>query len=276
MLKEQFCNVPSVLYQNRFCSQEHFDIIASTALYHSSTGTSKHLVKFHYPNLNRIDPIQVYENSVYSSVVISSDVYTTCRKDDSKEIKYIGDYGENDKYTKQAILPETEALQFACSFMKYIFVFTRSRRIVSRNYCLMYNIKSKQWTYIADTNSYRCFAACTIFEGQIVVSGGLSIKTVEAYDYHEDTWTYSPNMNEKRECHGAVSMGNKMFVIGGDMNLTCEVFDSISKKFTYIKELSVVRFSDLDSVKAITVGSKIIVFAGIDSTYCEVDVYDPL
>ena len=83
-------------------------------------------------------------------------------------------------------------------------------------------------------------------------------------------------MNKDRYDHGSVSMGNKMFVIGGDMNLTCEEFDSVSRKFTYIKELSVGRFSDLDSVKAITVGSKIIVFAGIDSTYCEVDVYDPL
>ena len=44
-------------------------------------------------------------------------------------------------------------------------------------------------------------------------------------------------MIHHRRCHGAVSMGNKMFVIGGRNNLTCEVFDSVSRRFTNVKEM---------------------------------------
>ena len=45
-------------------------------------------------------------------------------------------------------------------------------------------------------------------------------------------------MIEARCFHDAVTMGNKMFVIGGVNTTSCEVFDSFSRKFTLIKPLS--------------------------------------
>ena len=42
-------------------------------------------------------------------------------------------------------------------------------------------------------------------------------------------------MNDKRRNHAAVSMGNKLFVIGGIITTSCEVFDSCSRKFINIK-----------------------------------------
>ena len=42
-----------------------------------------------------------------------------------------------------------------------------------------------------------------------------------------------------RHQHVAVSIGNKMFVIGGNWNSTCEVFNCVSRRFTYIKQLSI-------------------------------------
>ena len=44
-------------------------------------------------------------------------------------------------------------------------------------------------------------------------------------------------MIEARSLHASVSMGNRMFVIGGWCTSTCEVFDSFSRKFTYIQSL---------------------------------------
>ena len=52
-----------------------------------------------------------------------------------------------------------------------------------------------------------------------VVTGGYNsdnrheIVSVE-YDHHENKWTYLPDMMDGRYEHGAVSIGNKMFVIG--------------------------------------------------------------
>ena len=39
-------------------------------------------------------------------------------------------------------------------------------------------------------------------------------------------------MIEERSFHAAVNMGSKMFVIGGYETVSCEVFDSYSRKFT--------------------------------------------
>ena len=44
-------------------------------------------------------------------------------------------------------------------------------------------------------------------------------------------------MLEERNGHSACSMGNKLFVIGGYKSNSCEVLESYSRKFTYIKHV---------------------------------------
>ena len=49
----------------------------------------------------------------------------------------------------------------------------------------------------------RDFAAFTVFEGKIGVTGGYNyvhreLKSVEAYDYYEDKWTYLPDIIKGR------------------------------------------------------------------------------
>ena len=121
MVKTQFFNVPSVLYEHRYCIQEHFEIISSRSFFFEGSASNK-LVSLHYPSLNKAEPVHTFNNSCYSLVVTSSDVYTICGKDDSKVFEY-GEYGENDKYSKRVVLPENVNLQFACSFMNNLFVF---------------------------------------------------------------------------------------------------------------------------------------------------------
>ena len=164
------------------------------------------------------------------------------------------------KYNKKIVLPENVTLQLVCSFMKHLFVFTESSHNLNEKHYLKYNIKTLQWSNIANQNFYRKAASCAIFEGKIVVSGGVNSRIVEEYDYYEDCWTLLPRMNEKRENHGAVSMGNKMFVIGGWKNLTCEVFDSSSRKFTNIQKMFLVNNLDVESNSVFGIGGKITVF----------------
>ena len=74
-----------------------------------------------------------------------------------------------------------------------------------------------------------------------------------------------PDMIKGRSCHGAVSMGNKMFVIGGNLNLTCEVFDSTSRKFTSIKQM--LEINNWIYVRsAVIIGSKILVFCSFSKS----------
>ena len=99
-------------------------------------------------------------------------------------------------------------------------------------------------------NKRRRELACTVFDGEIVSYGGLNkeflynvrLKSVEAYDHHEDKWNFLPNMQFERCGHTAVSMGNKMFIIGGvnekfmmTITVPSEVFDKVSNKFSCIE-----------------------------------------
>ena len=97
---------------------------------------------------------------------------------------------------------------------------------------------SNRWTPIAAMMVDN--AACTVFEGKIVVSGGtrkpfedrsivttyemkyiLKLDFLEAYDYHENKWSSFRSMLKQRNNHTAVSIGNKMFIAGG-MSSSCE------------------------------------------------------
>ena len=81
------------------------------------------------------------------------------------------------------------------------------------------------------------------------------MNSVGAYDHHENKWTNLPGMIKGRYSHGAVSMGNKMFVIGKRHDLTCEVFDSVSRKFTNIKERIQIHSGCDSSLKKIKVAT---------------------
>ena len=85
-------------------------------------------------------------------------------------------------------------------------------------------------------------------------------------------------MINKRSHHGSLSMGNKMFVIGGVYNNTCEVFDSISRKFTAIKEIKGVDMDRLNYLRLVSIGNKIFVFPKLYwcHTFENFHIYDVL
>ena len=88
-----------------------------------------------------------------------------------------------------------------------------------------------------------------------------SLKSVEAYDYYENKWAYLPGMIEKRDNHASVSTSNKLFVIGGSENLTCEIFDCCSRKFSYIK--TCIDFNNLSFFQAVCLSNQIITFSAV-------------
>ena len=97
---------------------------------------------------------------------------------------------------------------------------------------------------------------------------------MEAYDYYENKWTYLPDINDKRRNHAAVSMGNKLFVIGGSRISSCEVFDSWSRIFTNINSEMKVSALERNIFKAFCVGSNIVVFHHSESLKSVIYVYD--
>ena len=59
-------------------------------------------------------------------------------------------------------------------------------------------------------------------------------KSVEAYDHHKMKWNIFPNMIKGRKNHFSITIGNKLFVIGGYGKIFSKVYDSISRKFTML------------------------------------------
>ena len=100
------------------------------------------------------------------------------------------------------------------------------------------------------------------------MSGGIYdhqlIKAVEAYDYHENKWTKIPDMLEKRIHHILKSIENKMFVISRHLGQRCELFDSVSRKFSYVKACSFsnsLNFCFSDEQNAFCVGKSVFLFS---------------
>ena len=101
------------------------------------------------------------------------------------------------------------------------------------------------------------------------MSGGWNneeLKSVEAYDYYKNRWSYFPNMIEKRRYHASVGMSNKLFVIGGYRTLTCEMFDNYSREFCYIKT-SLEFGKNMSCFEAVSISNQIILFGDVYGEY---------
>ena len=125
-------------------------------------------------------------------------------------------------------------------------------------------------------NVSRCNASCVVFEGKIVVSGGIynngRLKTVEAYDHVANTWTNMPNMINRRSSHKSVAIKNKLFIVGGNTT-TCEVYDSNCGKFNLLKLVkdSFTGYFDYP-IKVLSVENKIFVFKELKKNVLLYDV----
>ena len=112
----------------------------------------------------------------------------------------------------------------------------------------------------------RSLASCCVFQGQIVVCGGISnasgaLKSVEAYDDAADEWLPMPSMVKGRLQSKSVSKRSKLFVVG-NLDDGCEVYDCFSNKFSLLK--SQPRWAGprllgmAELVQAFSVGSEIV------------------
>ena len=279
--KSIFSKVPKVLYENRYCNQEGFSVLICGG-YDKNKKITNEVLELEIPSfrVNRF-PSMVKPHSYFFAATIKSDVVAIGENQETdmfldKSLLFIEIYSEKTKTWNHQYIQIDDRICFGVrSFLSKLYLIggynNSSCKTVSS--CYIYDIKSKIWNEIARLNVARECAACTVFEGNIVVTGGdndmSDLKSVEAYDYHENKWTYLPDMNEKRINHAAVSMGNKLFVIGGDIRYNCEVLDSFSRKFTIINS-EIKEFDFEMNFNAFSIRNNILVF---QVTFTETVVY---
>ena len=105
----------------------------------------------------------------------------------------------------------------------------------------------------------REYAACAVFEENLVVAGGKDgnnnyLNTIECYDVTGDaSWTRMSSMTEGKQQHSLVVVRNKLIAIGIGLN-TCEVYTTNTGKFVALKS-PVLTYN-----KSVQVAGKIFVF----------------
>ena len=254
----------SDLYKARYCAQEDINLIVC----------KDGIIKVLEPPLNLRNftsgkPVcTLLKTNRDSKLVVSGSNFYLF--DESERKSSFVKYSKSDKNLKVFPPILDERSRFCVfSFMQKIVVIDGCKNKETVSSCMAYNIKTNKWASIASMNESRDDTSCTVFKGKLVVTGGYNskgfnrfLKSVEAYCFHENKWTQLPDMLQKRSDHGTVSIGNKMFVISRYLSNSCEVFDSITNKFTFLKTNPHVKNIDFYSLKtfAITVGFKIYVF----------------
>ena len=145
----------------------------------------------------------------------------------------------------------------------------------STDVCKMFSTRDYSWKEVARMRSKRSNAACSAFQGRMVVCGGTwEGRSVEAYDPTVDHWYEMPSMAEGKADLSSVAVKNKLFVIGrsSSVNVSCEVFDAVAGGFALIsmpKSWSPVRiehggvnvgvYLDRD-FQAVSVGNSVVVY----------------
>ena len=254
---------PKVLYVNRYCNQDDFSFLVC-----GGKNKKREVIYKLYGCDLKPEKITYIPKALKKckTAVINSNLFVlgeySNRSTYNKSVRKL--FLKNKTWSSKAQLCLNKNPFCICSFKKNLYVIDATGRF------FVYNLKNDKWIQKNKTKQRRGYAACTVFEGKIVVTGNY-LKSVEAYDYYENKWTYLPDMNKERSCHASVSMGNKLFVIGGYSNTSCEVFDSFSRNFT------IVNASLIDTIKpfnfeAVCVGNKIVVFC-MQLKYLETKVF---
>ena len=267
----------------RYCNQSNFNIIVcggvNVGRYTSKVVSDVFSIKANnLLNINAL-PDMKQRRRLHRSVSIKGDLYVFGGRDGN----------ENGIMSVEKYSPATNAWEHvadmfdeqmydhfcACSFMDNVYV-------LGEYGCMQFITKNNTWKKIASMQRVRRDASCTSFEGRIVVCGGATgiayinrviWNIVEVYDHIADSWTYMPNMIERRWQHRTVAIKNKLFVIGGSLATECEIYDSTCNKFVVLSSPPVFfrkRFQYPYDV--ISIGSELIVFGQKE----EILVYDDI
>ena len=193
-------NVPNVLYENRYCNQDDFYILVCGG-YTKNEEILKDVYELKGANLECTKFPSMLEARYYcKTAVINSDIlvvggfnYTGKRlysvKNFQKKIK---------SWIHKTELSDKRKYFCICSFKQNLYIVGGEKSRQSTKSCFVYHMKCNRWRQIADMNVNRENAACTVYEGKIVVSGGycrlksafgnwrdkVLLKSVEVYEFY--------------------------------------------------------------------------------------------
>ena len=238
-MSQRFDVRPSVLYENRYCDQNEFDIIINFEE-REIKDTTNSIFQTKNDNVKcNVVLISILANRCFAkTAVVGSDIFVIGGYDNVIKASCV-DNRSKSTWKNLTLMPDSRIYFSVCSFMNSLYLiggYLENDSCSRESY--KYQINHNKWTKIADLNIDRSQLACVVFEGKIVATGGhmysYRTKSAESYDHHKNKWSHLPDMIGWRYNHSSFSMGNKFFVIGGYSNSDAEIFDSTSRKFTLL------------------------------------------
>ena len=263
-------NKSSMYYASRYCNQDLFNVVLLGGSEEGNTTPNvdnmKQLNPTNFSCVNVLSPM-TGNRRVFETVYLKGEIYVFGGYDnDNKLIRSIEKYTpHNNSWTKVAEMYDDRGYYCVCAFMDKIYIIGgwlgKLKPWIVYNNCFQFDTKSCQLKQVSQMEEGRSGAACVVFEGSIVCSGGVdsqyvSVNTVESCSVVADTWTQMPSMIEERHGHRLVVVKSKLFVIGGNTaEATSEVFDSNSNTFVAINSPCAIGYN-----KSLVFGSRILIF----------------
>ena len=248
----------STVVQNRHCEQDSFHTIVYSpkGTKRKSTNTYE-IYQLEDDNFVKTAQVQQRNRRFDKFLFISGTLYFLS----SIEIMSYSTFTKEWKRLAKFLIRRTNYC--ACDFMGDIYILGGFCTYNS----LVFEPKTNNIKEIAHFEQDKTDPACVVHYGRIIVSGGTgnswnTERTVRIYDHVTEQWSYLPNMLVKRHRHVSLSVNNKLYMLGGYYNNTCEVLESGSKVFVFIKSMS--SFNSLDRLKQcynhyVVLGNKIVV-----------------
>ena len=270
-------NNTSICYTNRYCGQKLFNFLICGGYNVKRNNAVKTVNQVSGSNLNKAKVLSsmptVRRNS--KAVCLKGEVYffggrnRRCTGEMSVE-KYSP---SSNKWSVVTHMFDKRRDFCVCSFMDNIYIIGGYcfQNYEVTNSCLQFDTKEKSWKKIAKMKQSRDSAACVVFQGNIVVSGGTDsddnkLNSVESYDVFADKWSSMPNTINNHHRHSLVVAKDKLFVIGRGYN-NCEIFDNVCKKFVALKSTYTLNMN-----KALSIGNKIVILQNDRSSVICYDV----
>ena len=271
--KEEFYrNKSTIYYSNRYCNNSMYDILFCGRFGKSTYKTN---MNFHHFEAGSFKEVEKYTKTekwtTYTAAVVKNMVFFLFFDENDKKLVFI----KHSPYLKtwenfNFFYYRRMYANCMCSFVDSIyFIGGRFYDNIDddnddiRKNCILFDTNTKKWKKVTKMNDSRMFAACTVFEGRVVVSGGFhnmeGLRTVEAYDHIANEWSYMPSMINESCGHDIIAISNKLFAIGCGQNRTfCEVYDTISGRFVVLNMLP--RLFGGTYCTSTSIGKKVMVF----------------
>ena len=271
-------------YTNRYCNQKSFNILICGGFNYKFNETSQRIHELDVIDFkNGKDlPSMIERRSDPTAVFLKGEIYVYGGYQRMEYKDSIEKYSPRTKSWKKVSKLQDHRVEFcSCVLIDKIYVIGGREDLENwnaLNSCLEYDVKGNEWRETAAMNEARYIAACTVFQGKIVVSGGcfedfrgldIILNTVEVYDHVANSWSYMPEMVEGTGHHSLVAIKNKLYAFGWS---TLEVFGVLSNIFVSVKLPEKIFNTFRYFGVAIAVEKKIFLFGNKLSV---VECYDP-